>query len=346
MENKIVFVIGAGASKEAGLPTGLELKAKISNFLDIRFDYRDQKSGDYVITQALRRIVKADNPPRIDINGFLHHAWHIRDALPLAISIDNFIDSQRGNNEIQVLGKLSIVRSILDAERSSKLYFEKDGRNPTFNLSGLGKTWYLPFFQLITENCELADLEKRLQSIVLVIFNYDRCVEHFLINALKIYYKISDVEASRIIGSIHIYHPYGSVGNLHCSDGQHSIEFGLEPNAEQLISLSQRIKTFTEGTDPDSSEIVEIRNHFLNASKVIFMGFAFHKLNMRLITPSDIQPRPAGFQCFGSAFGISASDRETIRLQINELYAVDVDTNLAEVSCFGLFTEYWRSLAF
>ncbi len=45
---KTVFVIGAGASKEANLPTGIELKDKISALLDIRFDWHDQKSGDEV----------------------------------------------------------------------------------------------------------------------------------------------------------------------------------------------------------------------------------------------------------------------------------------------------------
>jgi len=56
MTQNTVFVIGAGASKEAGLPTGYELKSKISKLLDIRFDQfgSKQKSGDYQIMAALR----------------------------------------------------------------------------------------------------------------------------------------------------------------------------------------------------------------------------------------------------------------------------------------------------
>lgn len=346
MDNKVVFVIGAGASKEAGLPTGIELKEQISNMLDIRFDYNNQESGDYVITQVLRDLVKTEDGREGDINPYLHQAWHIRDALPLAISIDNFIDSQRENERIKLLGKLAIIRSILEAESVSKLYFERDRIDSSIDLNALDETWYLPFFQLITENCQLNDLEERFRSIVLIIFNYDRCIEHFLIHAIQKYYKTSAINAAGLFSSINIYHPYGSVGNLPWGKGNSPIEFGQKVNAKQLFQLTKKIKTFTEGTDPDSSEIIAIREHVLNASKAIFMGFAFHKLNMTLITPNDIQPRPNGFKCFGSAYGISESDKEAIKNQINELYAENVETNIEQLPCFKLFNEYWRSLAF
>ncbi|MCP4585501.1 hypothetical protein, partial [Pseudoalteromonas sp.] len=121
MDMNTVFVIGAGASKEANLPTGRELKDKISRLLDIRFDYRQQKHGDYLVVNALRELVKGEDGRSDDINPYIHEAWHIRDALPQAISIDNFIDSQRGNEKIAICGKLAIVRSILEAEKNSIL---------------------------------------------------------------------------------------------------------------------------------------------------------------------------------------------------------------------------------
>jgi hypothetical protein len=119
MTKNTVFVIGAGASKEANLPTGYELKSKISKLLDIRFSHGyQQTSGDYVITDALRRLVLNSDGRSGDINPYLHEAWHIRDALPQAISIDNFIDAHRDNDKIALCGKLAIVRSILDAEKT------------------------------------------------------------------------------------------------------------------------------------------------------------------------------------------------------------------------------------
>lgn len=72
---KTVFVIGAGASKEANLPTGFELKENISALLNITFDWNDQKSGDYGICQALRRYVKEHPDHQNNINPFLEEAW-------------------------------------------------------------------------------------------------------------------------------------------------------------------------------------------------------------------------------------------------------------------------------
>lgn len=44
---KNCILVGAGAGKEAKLPTGHELKEDIARLLDMRFDWNEQKSGDY-----------------------------------------------------------------------------------------------------------------------------------------------------------------------------------------------------------------------------------------------------------------------------------------------------------
>lgn len=347
MDSKTVFIIGAGASKEANLPTGNELKESISSLLDIRFDPIQQKSGDYLITNALRALVRQPDGRNGDINPYLHEAWHIRDAMPQAISIDNFIDCQRGNEKIATCGKLAIVRSILDAEKSSILYFDKFDRNPGIEYNSLDKTWYLPFFQLLTENCEKKDIEERFNSIALIIFNYDRCLEHFLYHALQNYYRVSDSEAAELIKLLSIYHPYGSVGLLPWYGQGGAMEFGAEPNANQLLELTNKIKTFTEGTDPGSSDILAIKEHVCQADKLVFIGFAFHKLNMQLISPDNCEridkKEP---KCYATTFGISESDKKVISEQICHLYNTNVGVNMANLACSAFFSEFWRSLAF
>lgn len=345
MNTKTVFVIGAGASKEVDLPTGYELKEIIARLLNMRFDFNRQISGDHLIANALRSHVRTPEGREGDINPYLHESWHIKDALPLAISIDNFIDSQRGNKKIAICGKLAIVRSILNAEKGSMLHFEKYSNNAEINFSSLEKTWYLPFFQLLTENCKVDDLEDRFKSVTLIIFNYDRCVEHFLFNALQKYYRVSEVEAANIIKNINIYHPYGSVGSLPWHDSEERMEFGAEPNANQLLSLTHKIKTFTEGTDPNASNIVSIREHICRASKLIFIGFAFHKLNMVLISPDNCEGAES-IKCYATTFGISNSDTVEINKQISNLYSNHVDLHMGKLSCNEFFSEFWRGLSF
>jgi hypothetical protein len=98
-------------------------------------------------------------------------------CMALAISIDNFLDAHKDNNKIVLCGKLAIARSILQGERESLLYFERQGINSTINFNSLEKIWHLPFFQLLTENCSENDLKIRFQSLTVMVLNYDRCIE-------------------------------------------------------------------------------------------------------------------------------------------------------------------------
>lgn len=347
---RTVIVVGAGASKEAGLPTGQELKAKIVSLLNIKFDWNQQKSGDATICQALRLYVSKSEVNPKDINPHLHAAWHICDAMPQAISIDNFIDAHGTDKKIELCGKLAIVRSILQAERRSLLYFDRvnvDRSHPDYQR--LEGTWYNSFFQLLTENCRIEDLLDRVKTVALIAFNYDRCIEHFLYHALQNYYRISPQEAAKVVNQITIYHPYGKVGALPWQEAQGSVDFGAEPDPSQLIGLAGQIKTFSEGTDPESSEVFSIRKNMLDSSIVVFLGFAFHPLNMQLISPDfDGQSLNDPKSCFATAKGISKSDCMKLESELattfgEEAFNVNVRNDL---TCFDLFQEYWRSLSF
>lgn len=346
MERKTVFVVGAGASKEANLPTGYELKEKISGLLDIRFSWDRQESGDYIITEALRIYASRSDGKNGDINPYLHEAWHIRDALPQAISIDNFIDAHRDNEKIALCGKLAIVKSILAAEQNSNLYFERTRADTTINFKQLEDTWYIPFFQLITESCGFSDLVDRFKSLTLIVFNYDRCIEHFIYHALQNYYRVSEEDAVQLISHINIYHPYGSVGSLPWIDRKDAIVFGEEPNANKLLELSRYIKTFAEGTDPNASEITKIRDHMNKATHIVFLGFAFHKLNMQLMEPATKSDKI--IKCYASTLNISESNKLVIEDLVVKTFGSKskVKVNMKNLKCGPLFNEYGRSLSF
>ena len=69
------------------------------------------------------------------------------------------------------------------------------------------------------------------------------------------------------------------VGSLPWQTRNNSIDFGETPDPNTLLSIADSIKTFTEGTDPDSSDIAQIRKNIKETNRIVFMGFAFHKLN-------------------------------------------------------------------
>jgi hypothetical protein len=314
MSKNIVFVIGAGASKEINLPSGYELKNKIAELLDIRFSPigRGQEHGDYQIVGAIRLVVQDPNGGRGDINPYLQEAGHISEA-----------------------------------EHDSLLYFERRRVDSTISFDSLEKTWYLPFFQLLTENCGKNDLKERFQNVTLIIFNYDRCIEHFLYYALQTYDRVSEAEATNIFKNINIYHPYGSIGSLPWNNPNDSMNFGADPSPENLLQVAKKIKTFTEGTDPNSSEIKAIRDHISKTNRLVFIGFAFHKLNMKLINPGNGKSATGSLpKCYATTYMISESDKEVIRSQINGIYSANINTKMANLPCGEFFTEFWRSLSF
>jgi hypothetical protein len=347
-EKMTFVVVGAGASNEARLPTGYELKAHIARLLDIRSERHGKISGDDLVCDALRVAAKSEQPSSSDINPYLHEAWHIRDAVPQAISIDNFLDAHQGNTRLERCGKLAIVRAILEGERGSLLYIDPHGRNRHPDYAALGETWYSAFFQLLTENCHEEQIAERLSMVTLVVFNYDRCVEQFLHLALQNYYRISSERATELLRRLRIFHPYGSVGALPWQGSAKTIAFGDEPSPQALFELSGEIKTFTEGTDPNSSDIQELRAKLVEARIAVFLGFAFHKQNLKLLAPIDVVHSEADqVRYFGTAKGLSKSDCDVVT---DELVALAGATRQKiilrnDLKCAPLFSEYWRSLA-
>jgi hypothetical protein len=345
-QKKLAIVVGAGASKEYSFPIGSELKQQIIKLLNIRFEHGfRQDSGDDLIVEAFRRICR---PANEDVNQYLHASWRIRDSLSQAPSIDQFIHTQRGDSRIETCGKLAIVRAILKAEAGSSLYIPRGGRSDTLNFNRTENTWLDALFRVVIDGCAEGDLDERFSALSLIVFNYDRCVEHYLFYALRNYYEISAARAAELIGHIRIFHPYGSVGALPWQGASEHMAYGAEPTAEQLLTLKDRIKTFTEGTDPDSSDLVRIRAALGFAPRVLFLGFAYHQLNLALLAPKTTSPEGGSRRIIGTALNLSATDCTEITHELSEAFACPSEQIQLrnDLTASGVFAEYTRALSF
>lgn len=344
----LVFVVGAGASFEAKLPLGADLKKKIAKLLDIRYDY-NKISGDDLIDSAFRLLVQNENGRPGDIKPLLHASWRIRDAMPQAISIDNFVDAHRSEPLIAQCGKLAIARSILHAESESLLVIKPGNIYNRLNFQALETSWYNGFFQLLTENCQLADLSQRFSQVAVICFNYDRCIQHYLFHALQNYYGISPEDAAKVLSDLEFHHPYGVVGSLPWARTIDSIAFGSTPSAQQLVKLAEQIKTFTEGSNERTSDIARVRDVLASAERIAFLGFAFHRLNVELLFPPQGRAIPTKTcSVYATGVGISEPDARVISEELFELGGLNpMSTYIArEVSCAKLFNEFRRSLSF
>jgi hypothetical protein len=339
--SKTVFIVGAGASYEFGLPLGSELLTQIANVLHYKVKGGQLAEVDDTMEQAYSQLTREVNGSR-DITPYLDAARRITNNMPQAISIDNFIDAHYGDKHLEMCGKLAIAKCIRQAERNSPLYVQ-DERQGTIHFGGVPNTWLNRFVKLLTENCRLDDLESRLSTIAFVIFNYDRCVEHYLYHALHSYYPISWERAAALVGCIEIFHPYGTVGALRWQEPAQGTEFGYVPEAHHLIKIANELKTFTESTAHDSDNIKTLREHLANAKRLVFLGFAYHPQNLRLLFPAALA-RTHPVRIYGTAKAISASDTALISKELGDLMSFS-EMNLEPVKCVELFGEFWRSLS-
>jgi len=347
----LVVVVGAGASHEVGLPLGTKLKGKIADALNFHFDdFGRRKEGSPGIYGALTTALQETAEDFGDINSLVAAAREISAAMPQARSIDDFLDSRRGNRAIELCGKLAIVECILGEEATSHLWVDPRNTYNTIDFAKTSETWLPSFFQLLRESCRSEDLADRFKRVAVVSFNYDRSLEHYLYFALRNYYNMPVRDAGKLAASLEIYHPYGRVGALPSMEQPPLVSFGGKLRETGYLRVAKQIKPFTEGMDPEDSNIKRIRTVVAGAKQLVFLGFAFHPLNLKLLfsqEPLKEKLVPTFERVFGTAYGMSASDAKDIRAEIGELAKLkEEQVQIQErLTCHGLFHEFGRSLS-
>lgn len=341
-----VFIVGAGASAELGMPFGNEFKVGLSERIQIRFDDwgRTQESGDPVIMQALETIAEQRRNFNVT-NELLNAAWDISNALPNVSSIDSYVEMHKGNKDITFISKLGIIRTILDAERSSELYFEPHNKKGA-SLRSFSNTWLAKFVQLLTNRVEKSGIESIFENISIICFNYDRCIEQYLALALEHIYLIKEQEAQDLVKKLKIYHPYGTVGGLPWSKGnQFDITFGKEINAHQLLKLTAEIKTYSEQTD-EKETLNAIKEEVRNAKTLVFLGMAYHKQNLDLLKPNE---NTNIRKIYGTSVGISESNQDIYKRELHTFldnaWRQVPQTYLKSLKCSEFLDEFSGSLS-
>ncbi|SFR94756.1 hypothetical protein SAMN05216570_1046 [Dyella sp. OK004] len=343
---KTVFVVGAGASAELGLPIGIQLKEQISTLLNFHFQNGQRvQGGDDLIYEACYISARAKSTQVVDINPYIKAGRTIQRAMPVSISIDNCLEQHNDDEIVELMGKLAIVRAILNAEKQSALYLDRRTRievslaNPKIQAS-----WYVALFKKLTESVPRDKIDTIFKDVSFVIFNYDRCVESFLHTALQAAYGIDEARAGKVLAAVEFIHPYGAVGALPWqSENIRKVEYGGEVDAEMLRRLATGIRTYSE--QAESGEVLErLHRCMQEAATAVYLGFAFHPQNMAMLhVPKDGRAQ----RVFGTAMGASKSDREIISSAIRSSLNPDlrIPADLGDFACAQLFHEYSRSIA-
>lgn len=345
--SETLFIVGAGASCEFGLPSGADIKSKIADLIDIRFDGFAPSSGDWQIIECFKKVARESDTLAGNINPILHKCWLLRDALPAAISIDNLLHAHQGDAYVELAGKLGIVKAVLEAEQSSTLH-PGETHPPIINLADIADTWLMWFFKMASEGITKANAKSLFENVTIICFNYDRCIEWFLPQAVQAYYGFDAPVAEEIAGQLRIYHPYGTVGSLK------ALPFGAK--RANILDAAKTILTFSEGLS-DQAFIGAIRKQVEEAETLVFLGFAFHPMNMALLTPPE---EAFASRIFATSYGLSDEDENVIEDDILAMVRKDrvvsddlglIDTSpsyipkFANLNCGAFFQKFFRSLS-
>jgi hypothetical protein len=301
---KTLFILGAGASAEIELPMGGGLASMIERKMDIRFEMvnRPIGEGDFDLFTRLTNLYRQNS------QEYQNAAWLIRDGIAFARSIDDFLDMHRDNLFVIQYGKAAIVKSILEAENRSLADYKDANGRPTFAAARFVGTWFVKLMQMLGPGIARGNVGSIFDNVSFIVFNYDRCLEFFLENALQKLYGIKENEAADIVGSLEIIHPYGLIDR--------AIPFGNTRG--DYVVLANGIKTYTEQiTDPKIKDLISER--IKQADSLVFLGFAYHDQNMLLLEPA--KQLPASKTIFGTAYGMSDSDVKISSRQIDSWFS-------------------------
>ena len=334
IRRKTLFVVGAGASNEVGLPLGGQLRAKVAD--EIRFESNDLgqvTAGNRDMLRALQNAA-AQTGVHNKLLQYMDASARLCMALPQAFSVDNVIDAHQGDKDLQFVGKLGIAAAILKAEHSSALFPKGEGGRAGVDFGGLNNTWLVKLWQLLAEGLPRAKAEDLLANVAFIVFNYDRCLEHFLLHAVKNYYHLDSKGVEAVMSKLKVLHPYGTVGQLA------KTPFG-ERNA--FSEAAKNLRTFTERVE-DGAALAWLDLEKKAAETIVFLGFAFHPLNMQLLQrPRYDNKYP---QVYATAVGISQPDRETLHSVLKESLGLHANgkAHLSDKQCGSFFDEYRLTL--
>jgi len=170
-----------------------------------------------------------------------------------------------------------------------------------------------------------------------------------LCEAIKNYFSVSDESAQATINCGKFLHPYGVIGALPWQESELPKRNFGEESKRNLYEISQSLLTFSEQIE-NEDELREIRSTIQNADQIVFLGNAFHPINLELLTPNRDRDTS---RVIGTAYGISEPDCNIINEQIKDICMVNNETKTLksgayiidnQITASNVFEKYRRTI--
>ncbi|MDI1300925.1 MAG: hypothetical protein PSX71_03375 [bacterium] len=294
--DETTLILGAGASHNYGLPTGIGLR-------------------DYLI-HGTKRKEESRHP---------YHSWIRKDLLNLGFhqdnidafseafhssqltSIDEFL-SRRA--EFSRIGKHAISLIIKRTENPGRL------TNPINE----NEHWYHYLWNKLASGTNWESIKEN--KISIITFNYDRSLETYLSNAMSHAFAKSIEECKEAIATcikiIHVYgQVYGEYGLQRQPDEDENKWYDRSFPEEIISKSADCIQIIPEGRD-DSLTLSQCHDILEKSDKICFLGFGFDPTNMRRLNlpTKGIAESVTGLalrEVYGTAMGIQPRRAQALK---------------------------------
>ena len=250
-----VLILGAGASAPYGFPGGESLLIEASDTLEqmgshlhISISNIFQDLAQHEIVDFGRRLRDSHQP-----------------------SIDVFVSS-KAQERFRDLGKAVIAGLLLSHENPNLFGRNDNDIDP--------KKWYPLLFRQL--GVTIDDLFSSQKNLSIITLNYDRSLEYFLYNVLRVNHNSDKDLINAFIDGLPILHIYGSLGKLsHLSDT--GVEYRSNRTASELHAEIDRTYHRLQILPDDAttnSEIDRARAMITSSEIICCLGFGYHETNL------------------------------------------------------------------
>lgn len=316
INKKTIFILGAGASKPYGFPTGQELREKI-------------------IKEGASRLA-----------GLNKNSWNSEEYFNTGkqftsifdksgvTSIDKFLNMQ--TEEYVTYGKILIMAFIRDFEKHSK--FNENIEHPE-------QDWYRIFWNKLISGVEKFE-DISFDNFQVITFNYDRSFEFYLYLTVRNLFpkkNISDDQVIALMKTLNVKHVFGRVEDMIWENGNSFDETNvlryynnLHYDYRTLYDKVSEINIINE-VKKDTSEFKEIIE---NSDEVFFLGFGFLEENMKLLgAPFS---RKKDIRYFASGYKLSKEIRQRIFIRYfnNAMLLRYYDVSIFDCDCAELLRNH------
>jgi NAD-dependent SIR2 family protein deacetylase len=294
LKKRLVVIVGAGASKDLGLPLGRELQTQVN---DLLVKNRGLERESFFHASSVLFGNKQSHAIEV-----MKRAVHFAPRMLSAPSIDNFLDQHHEDTDLVLLMKMAISFSIARAEQRSLI--GSDAGIPEQFIPKTADFFLYDLMNIVMRGHQLDNLKESLANLCIVTFNYDRCIERYLASWLNFRFGTRAASIARIPKIIHVY---GSIGryfdNENVSNFSHDGPLPYLNTHLELPYLAPRIKIFTEQEDSETRD--QIAEEFTAADVVCSIGFGFEEQNMRFFRFDQLRK-----SVFATLLGMSRDNAE------------------------------------